>query len=215
MKPQIQRSTWLNSCLLHNCAPSGRLLAHKRFKLLGCATRRIRGLLGEALSNVGHAQDFGELCIEPLDDRLRSTGRNNNTVPKRNIHASIAEFGESRDVREEPIAFGTCGSQRPQSVIQNGWQQRRYGVEHDRNASRNDIDYSWAATSIGDVQKICAGASFTQLARQMWRTAVTRRCEGEFTRLHLREIDYVLDGLNRQRRGDRHDEGQFCQQNHW
>jgi hypothetical protein len=53
---------------LDHRTPAGGFLAHERIVPSGCATHDVRALLGEALADVRHVQDFDEFSVEPLHD---------------------------------------------------------------------------------------------------------------------------------------------------
>src|ERR1700674_5296178 len=55
---------------LDHRTPAGGFLAHERIVPFGCAAFDVRALLGEALADVRHVQDFDEFSVEPLHDRL-------------------------------------------------------------------------------------------------------------------------------------------------
>src|SRR5262249_24903481 len=82
---------------------------HERVEVGGRAALHVRPLLGQALADVGHVHDLGELGIEPLHDRRRRVARRDHAIPERDVHLGIAELGKRGHVREQPVALRARG----------------------------------------------------------------------------------------------------------
>src|SRR4029077_1625234 len=82
--------------LLHHRSPTSGLIAHESVEIFGHAALNVCSLVGQTVANVGHVQDFDQLGIKPLHDRLRRSTRGGYAIPQRYVHSGVAEFREGR-----------------------------------------------------------------------------------------------------------------------
>ena len=154
---------------------------------------------GELLLRLRRREPLRDLRVELRDDRRRRAGRREDAEPRRRLEARKTGFRNRRHVRQRGRTRERRDGERAHLARLDLRQRRRQVVEHQLHLPAKEILQGRSAALVRDVGHLHAGHHLEELAGQVDRRSVARRCEVELAGICLR----IGDELGHRVRGHR------------
>ena len=165
--------------------------------------RQIRGL-----------EDFGDLLLQPVDDRRGRARRREQPVPGAQFVSRHAGLGNGGQFRRDPRTGRAGHRERPHLAAFRDRQRGGDAGKHDRNLPGDEIGVGGAVALVGHVHHVHPRHGLEQFDGEMRGRAVTGGGDGEHAGPRLRERDEFPDVARGKGRVHDQQQGARCQHRH-